>query len=143
MQVYLPDDLYDLVKKRRLPASELLQDAVRAEVRRRQLLEEGGFWHFAKRVCGHPASRQSSWWNAWKVTPVETPVRTGFSRLATSVPETLARRAALLRRRARRDSAVDALVVAHAEPAGTVLTSNPHYLEALAAHAESVDVIRV
>jgi hypothetical protein len=85
MQVYLPDDLYDLVKKRRLPASELLQDAVRAEVRRRQLLEEGGFWHFAKRVCGHPASRQSSWWNAWKVTPVETPVRTGFSRLATSL----------------------------------------------------------
>jgi post-segregation antitoxin (ccd killing protein) len=41
MQVYLPDDLYDLVKKRRLPASELLQDAVRAEVRRRQLLAEG------------------------------------------------------------------------------------------------------
>ena len=39
--MYLPDDLYDLVKKRRLPASELLQDAVRAEVRRRQLLAEG------------------------------------------------------------------------------------------------------
>jgi len=41
MQVYLPDDLYDLVKKGRLPASELLQDAVRAEVRRRQLLAAG------------------------------------------------------------------------------------------------------
>jgi hypothetical protein len=41
MQVYLPDELYDLVKKRRLPASELLQAAVRAEVRRRQLLAEG------------------------------------------------------------------------------------------------------
>ena len=41
MQVYLPDELYDLVKKRRLPASELLQDAVRAEVRRRQLLAAG------------------------------------------------------------------------------------------------------
>jgi len=39
--VYLPDELYDLVKKRRLPASELLQDAVRAEVRRRQLLAAG------------------------------------------------------------------------------------------------------
>lgn len=39
--MYLPDELYDLVKKRRLPASELLQDAVRAEVRRRQLLAEG------------------------------------------------------------------------------------------------------
>jgi len=40
MQVYLPDDLYRLVKKRRLPASELLQSAVRAEVRRRDLLSE-------------------------------------------------------------------------------------------------------
>jgi len=40
MQVYLPDDLYDLVKKRRLPASELLQKAVRAEVRRLDLLAE-------------------------------------------------------------------------------------------------------
>jgi hypothetical protein len=40
MQVYLPDDLYRVVKKRRLPASELLQSAVRAEVRRRDLLSE-------------------------------------------------------------------------------------------------------
>ena len=40
MQVYLPDELYRLVKKRRLPASELLQSAVRAEVRRRDLLSE-------------------------------------------------------------------------------------------------------
>jgi hypothetical protein len=40
MQVYLPDDLYRLVKKRRLPASELLQSAVREEVRRRDLLSE-------------------------------------------------------------------------------------------------------
>lgn len=41
MQVYLPDDLYALVKARRLPASELLQDAVRSEVRRQDLLAEG------------------------------------------------------------------------------------------------------
>jgi predicted nucleic acid-binding protein len=60
-----------------------------------------------------------------------------------ALPEALARRAALVRRRARRGSAVDALVVAHAEPRGTVLTSDPHDLEALAAHAESVDIIRV
>jgi len=40
MQVYLPDDLYGLVKKRRLPASELLQKAVRSEVRRLDLLSE-------------------------------------------------------------------------------------------------------
>ena len=40
MQVYLPDELYAIVKKQRLPASELLQQAVRAEVRRRDLLSE-------------------------------------------------------------------------------------------------------
>jgi hypothetical protein len=38
MQVYLPDDLYEMVKDRGLPASELLQEAVRAEVRRRELV---------------------------------------------------------------------------------------------------------
>jgi post-segregation antitoxin (ccd killing protein) len=40
MQVYLPDDLYEQVKTRKLPASELLQEAVRAEVRRQDLLGE-------------------------------------------------------------------------------------------------------
>jgi hypothetical protein len=40
MQVYLPDDLYGLVKARGLPASELLQKAVRAELRRLDLLAE-------------------------------------------------------------------------------------------------------
>jgi hypothetical protein len=40
MQVYLPDDLYQQVKTRRLPASELLQEAIRAEVRRQDLLAE-------------------------------------------------------------------------------------------------------
>jgi len=40
MQVYLPDDLYEQLKARHLPASELLQDAIRAEVRRRDLLAE-------------------------------------------------------------------------------------------------------
>ena len=40
MQVYLPDDLYEQVKRRNLPASELLQEAVRAEVRRQDLLSE-------------------------------------------------------------------------------------------------------
>ena len=37
MQVYLPTELYEMVKQRRLPASELLQEAVRSEVRRRKL----------------------------------------------------------------------------------------------------------
>lgn len=40
MQVYLPDDLYAKRKARGLPASELLQQAVRAELRRQDLLAE-------------------------------------------------------------------------------------------------------
>ena len=38
--MYLPDDLYQQVKARGLPASELLQEAVRAEIRRQDLLAE-------------------------------------------------------------------------------------------------------
>jgi hypothetical protein len=38
MQVYLPEELYKLVKRRGLHASELLQNAVRSEVRRLELL---------------------------------------------------------------------------------------------------------
>jgi post-segregation antitoxin (ccd killing protein) len=38
LQVYLPDDLHREVKARGLPASELLQAAVRAECRRLDLL---------------------------------------------------------------------------------------------------------
>jgi post-segregation antitoxin (ccd killing protein) len=40
MQVYLPEDLYRAVKDRGLPASELLQRAVQAELSRQGLLEE-------------------------------------------------------------------------------------------------------
>ena len=40
MQIYLPEDLYRQVKRRALPASELLQAAVRAELRRRRLSAE-------------------------------------------------------------------------------------------------------
>ncbi|MCU0636375.1 MAG: hypothetical protein MUE41_16020 [Gemmatimonadaceae bacterium] len=57
------------------------------------------------------------------------------------VSEPLARRAAYLRTRARRGSAVDALVVALAEPNGTVLTSDSRDLDALAAYAVGVTVI--
>jgi hypothetical protein len=63
--------------------------------------------------------------------------------VAEAVPESLARRAALLRRLARRGSAVDALVVASAEPGGTVLTSDPGDLDALAVHADDVRIERV
>jgi hypothetical protein len=59
MQVYLPDDLYKLVKKGRLPASELLQDAVRAEVRRRELLREADRYVVdLKAEVGEPSVRQ-------------------------------------------------------------------------------------
>jgi post-segregation antitoxin (ccd killing protein) len=40
MQVYLPEDLYRVVKDCGLPASELLQGAVQAEMRRQGLLAE-------------------------------------------------------------------------------------------------------
>jgi hypothetical protein len=63
--------------------------------------------------------------------------------LVPTISETLARRAALLRRLARRGSAVDALVVASAEPGGTVITADPVDLEALAAHAQDVDIVTV
>lgn len=63
--------------------------------------------------------------------------------LVEAIPESLARRAALLRRRARRGSAVDALVVAFAEPGGTALTSDVGDLEALAEHASGVRVEKV
>ena len=57
------------------------------------------------------------------------------------IPEGLARRAAQLRRLAKTGSAVDALVVAIAEPDGTALTSDPYELQALAAHAIGVRIL--
>jgi hypothetical protein len=59
MQVYLPDDLYKLVKTGHLPASELLQQAVRAEARRREILRETDKYvaDLAARV-GRPDARQ-------------------------------------------------------------------------------------
>ena len=63
--------------------------------------------------------------------------------IESAVSVDVARRAAELRRRARRGSAVDAVVVAIAELGGTVLTGDREDIEALAAHADrvSVDVI--
>lgn len=56
------------------------------------------------------------------------------------VSPAVAQRAAELRRIARTGSAVDALVVALAEPGGTVLTGDKADIEALAAHARGVSV---
>lgn len=58
------------------------------------------------------------------------------------VPEGIARRAAVLRAQARTGSAVDALVVAVAEPGGDVLGGDLGDLRALAAYAADVRVHR-
>jgi hypothetical protein len=63
--------------------------------------------------------------------------------IVEEIGEPLARRAAMLRRRAWRGSAVDALVVAFAEPGGTVLTSDLEDLEGLAEYAQRVKLERV
>jgi post-segregation antitoxin (ccd killing protein) len=59
MQVYLPDDLYQQVKERSLPASELLQEAVRAELQRQELLEQTDAY-LAELVAevGEPSARE-------------------------------------------------------------------------------------
>ena len=63
--------------------------------------------------------------------------------VVTELPERGARRAAELRFRSRHGSAVDAIVVAAAEPGGIVLTGDPKDLEALASHADGVSVERI
>ena len=55
--------------------------------------------------------------------------------------EARARRAAMLRHRAQRGSAVDAVVIATAEPGGIVLTRDAADLKALASHADDVSVV--
>ncbi len=60
--------------------------------------------------------------------------------IESTVSVNVARRAAELRRLARTGSAVDALVVAIAEPGGTVLTGDRADIEALAAHTDRVNV---
>ncbi len=59
-----------------------------------------------------------------------------------TLSEARARRAAQLRGSARRGSAVDAIVVAVAEPGGTVYGSDVEDLRALASHSEHVHVER-
>jgi hypothetical protein len=60
-----------------------------------------------------------------------------------ALSEIRARRAALLRSKIGRGSAVDAVVVATAEPGGTVLTGDLADLNALAAQAEDVLIERL
>jgi hypothetical protein len=62
--------------------------------------------------------------------------------ISEEIPQQLARRAAVLRASARRGLAVDAVVVAVAEPRGAVLSGDLADLRALAAHAGDVVVLR-
>jgi hypothetical protein len=59
IQVYLPESLYRAVKERDLPASELLQDAVTAELRRQELNERVDV-HLAELIAevGEPSPRE-------------------------------------------------------------------------------------
>lgn len=59
------------------------------------------------------------------------------------LPVSLARRAGELRHLARLGSAVDAVVVASAEPGGVVLTGDVDDLAALASHTNAVRIERV
>ena len=88
LQVYLPDDLDDELKRRDLPASELLQVAVRAELERRDVLEatDDYLTELAAEI-GEPTARQQSRADAIvrrRVTAAETQSRTGSSRPASS-----------------------------------------------------------
>jgi post-segregation antitoxin (ccd killing protein) len=61
VQVYLPDDLHDELKKRGLPASELLQIALRAELERQDALDETArYLEELVADVGEPSTRQQS-----------------------------------------------------------------------------------
>lgn len=61
VQVYLPDDLYEELKRRELPASELLQEAVRAELERRAALDAvDEYLSTLTDEVGEPTPRQQS-----------------------------------------------------------------------------------
>jgi hypothetical protein len=61
LQVYLPDDLYEALKAHGLPASELLQQAVRAELERRGALDAvDEYLAELGEEVGEPTARQMS-----------------------------------------------------------------------------------
>lgn len=61
LQVYLPDDLYTELKRRGMPASELLQTAVRAELERQDAMQAAEEYaaELAREV-GEPSARQQA-----------------------------------------------------------------------------------
>ncbi len=63
--------------------------------------------------------------------------------VSEELPAPLARRSGELRHRARRGCAVDAIVVASAEPGGVILSGDVEDLGALASYANGVRIVRV
>lgn len=62
MQVYLPDDLHRAVKERGLPASELLQDAIRAELNRQDKISAlNEYLEELKAEVGEATSEEDAW----------------------------------------------------------------------------------
>ncbi|HSB85995.1 MAG TPA: hypothetical protein VLD86_06800 [Ilumatobacteraceae bacterium] len=59
LQVYLPDDLHDELKRRGIPASELLQIALRAELERQDALDATStYLDELAAELGEPSARQ-------------------------------------------------------------------------------------
>lgn len=62
LQVYLPDDLHAEVKAHDLPASKLLQAAIRAELRRRRALDElDAYLAEMEAEVGEPTAADRRW----------------------------------------------------------------------------------
>ena len=62
MQIYLPEELYAELKRRKLPASELLQTAVRAEIRRLELADAADeYLQELIAEVGEPSPEELAW----------------------------------------------------------------------------------
>jgi hypothetical protein len=121
------------------------------------ILDSGAITHLARRSRAAAALitalRAQGLWPALIPSAVLIECLTGDARrdartnhllktceIVDKLPADLARRAAWLRTKARRGSAIDALVVATADPGGAVLTGDPKDLIAIADHAHEVTV---
>jgi hypothetical protein len=124
------------------------------------VLDSGGLTHLATRSAASLALirslRREGLWPPVVPTMVvveSLPARPGHDAMVNrflhaclveeSVPLTVARRAAEIRRRGRRGSAVDAVVIALAEPDGVVLTGDLGDLTSLAAQTTNVTVVGI
>lgn len=67
IQIYLPDDLYEAVKSRGLPISELSQGAVRAALRRELLRAETESYldELGARLGGRPSEKELESADRW------------------------------------------------------------------------------